>query len=592
MAFQGIHLTDELVQAVRDAVDIVDIASEHTRLTKAGRRHKGLCPLHKEKTPSFSVDPDQGLFYCFGCSQGGDAIKLHMQVSGDDFPAAIETLARRYGIPVPAYTGKAAGKRSEEDLEPVLEAALEFYRKGLVRNRGAREYLEQRSISEELIDQFGLGFARAGWRNLLEALSGKFPDRMLLKAGLVAESRKRPGELYDRFRERLIFPIRNTSGRLVGFGGRAMDADAVKYINTSETARFRKGRLLYGLDLAKREIRESGKVLLVEGYFDVIGSVAAGIPNAVASMGTALTPEQAQLLARFADDVVVGYDGDEAGVNAYRRSLPLLLAAGLGTARLELAAGADPDSVRTEDGAERLLELYGAAPDAVLAEIRRLAPPGVAGNPRQQAAGARSAVELLKAIPDTVLRYGYARQAAEELSIPVNLLLDRLAGRQGAPSAAGRSAAPGSGEGIVRSLEEKALHLLLTAPGELPAPDELPPPEAFLDPTLRNIFEVFQAFYRENPGRRPDARELMTRLPEQGSAVDRVARLLLEDPSGSDPKELVDSVRRLERRWQRQKSKQLAAEITQAQRAGDQQKLERLLTEKAALSRRLHERSG
>lgn len=587
MAFQSIQLTDELVQAVRDAVDIVDIASEHTRLNKAGRRYKGLCPMHKEKTPSFSVDPDQGLFYCFGCSQGGDAIRLHMQMSGDDFPTAIESLARRYGIPVPAYTGGAKRKSPEEDLEPVLEAALEFYQSHLNRGGNALQYLERRQISGDLRRRFGLGFAPAGWRNLLTAFKGKFPERLLERAGLVAESRKRPGELYDRFRERLIFPIRNTAGRLVGFGGRAMDQDAVKYLNTSETARFRKGRLLYGLDLAKREIRESGRVFLVEGYFDVIGSAAAGIENAVASMGTALTREQAQLMSRFADEVVVGYDGDTAGEQAYRRSLPLLLSVGMAAMRAELGEGADPDSVRTDNGADRLRELVDRAPDAVELEISRVSPPGVERSPRQQADGARAVIQLLQAIPDSVLRYGYAKQAADRLGIPVDLLLDRV---RGAASGEKRPEQKRPSEGIVRSLEEKTLQLLLNSDAELPSSADLPPEEAFLDPTLRNIFQAFCASYKEGTGARPASQDLLSRLPQKGPAVDRVARLLLEEPSGSDPLELTGSVRRLERRWQQQCSRELAVQIKEAQRVGDETKLEQLLTEKAALSRQLHER--
>jgi DNA primase len=588
MTFGHIQLTDELVQSVRDTIDIVDIASEHTRLTKSGRRYKGLCPLHKEKTPSFSVDPDQGVFYCFGCSQGGDAIRLHMLMSGDDFPAAIESLALRYNIPLPAF--RPGGKRGkpEQQLEPVLQAALDFYQRQLAADNAPRSYLERRRIEPELVKRFGLGYAPPGWRNLLNALRDKFPERLLERAGLIAESRKSPGERYDRFRERLIFPIRNTAGRLVGFGGRALGDDKVKYINTSETPSFRKGRLLYGLDQAKRAIRESQRAFMVEGYFDVIGSVAAGIDTAVATMGTALTVEQARLLARFCDEVVVGYDGDSAGDQAYRRSIPLLLGAGLGVLRVELEAGADPDSVRVDSGDDQLRRLVVEAPDAVVLEIDRMTPEGVEREPRKQSRAAKSVVELLGTVPDSVLRYSYARQAAARLAIPVELLLERLRGGGGEKKAQKQR----DSEGIVRSLEEKILQLLLAAGSEFSKELELPPESAFLDPVCRNIYSAFRALHKDGYEGPSAARELLARLPEQGPAVDRMARLLLEESAGSNPKELEASLRQLERRWQQQRSRELAAQIGKAQRAGDQKKLERLLTEKADLSRQLHEPSG
>ena len=242
MALRNVQLTPELVQAVRDTVDIIDIAGDYTKLRKAGRRHGGLCPLHKEKTPSFSVEPAQGLFYCFGCGQGGDAIRLHMLLTGDDFPAAIEALARRYGVPLPKQ--RSGGGSSGPDLEPALEAAAEYFTEQLRLQAKPTSYLEQRRIPAELIEEFGLGYAPPGWQNLLEALQPGIPQAELEAAGLVGRSRK-SGKPYDRFRDRLVFPIRSAAGRLLGFGGRALDDDKAKYVNTAETAGFHKGRLLY-----------------------------------------------------------------------------------------------------------------------------------------------------------------------------------------------------------------------------------------------------------------------------------------------------------------------------------------------------------
>jgi len=404
MAYSNIQLTPQLVQAVRDAVEIEAIAGEHTKLEKRGRRMIGLCPMHKEKTPSFSVDPDQGLFYCFGCSRGGDAIKLHMQLSGDDFPGAIESLAQRYGIPLPARShGSARHSNRLERIEAALERAAEYFRAQLARSGSTQKYLANRQISSELSEACGLGYAVDSWTALIEALNPEVALGDLEAAGLVGISEK-SGKHYDRFRHRLMFPIRNAAGRLVGFGGRTLGDDRAKYVNTAETDRFHKGSLLYGLDRAKRSIRDRGRVLLVEGYFDVIGPAAAGVDWAVASMGTSLTPEQAKLLARYADEVVIGYDGDEAGTKAFRRALPLLLEQGLGVFRMRLGKDQDPDSLRLDQGAEELQKAVKDAPDAVELELSRLISDDVHRNPRARALGARAVVELLEPIPDGILR--------------------------------------------------------------------------------------------------------------------------------------------------------------------------------------------
>jgi DNA primase len=584
MSYGNIHLTPQLVQAVRDAVEIEAIAGEHTHLKKMGRRLKGLCPLHKEKTPSFSVDPDQGLFYCFGCGRGGDAIKLHMMLSGDDFPGAIESLANRYAIPLPArrQTGRRADDKIER-IEGALERAAQFFRTGLERSDMARDYLRERQIPDELIESFALGYAPEGWENLLKALHPEVPLDDLVAAGLVGRSEK-SGKPYDRFRNRLIFPIRNAAGRLVGFGGRAMDDDKAKYVNTAETDRFHKGRLLYGLDLAKRSIRDSGRVLLVEGYFDVIGAVAAGVPWTVASMGTALTPDQAKMLARYADEVVVGYDGDEAGQRAFRNILPLLLEQGVGALRLRLDADQDPDSLRLEQGAEALLKGLSEAPDAVVLELGRLIPSDVHRNPRTRAAAGRAVVELLEPIPDGILRYGYGRQASDRLGVPVELLWRRLGvdreSLKGAPEQE-------SGPRESQSLEKRLIQLLLEAGAEVPPVEELPPPEALHDQLCGNILATFLALYRQD-GRPPEVRAVRDALGDENEAVDQLARILLEGSVSSVENELPEAIGKIRRRWQQQRLRELAAELEQAQRDGDEARLEQLLEEKTALSARLH----
>ncbi len=610
MTLGNVQLTPQLVQAVRDAIDIVGIASEHTRLRQNGRRMQGLCPLHKEKSPSFSVDPTQGLFYCFGCGKGGDAIKLHMLVTGDDFPAAIESLAQRYGIPLPTRAEKV-GARRERDVGGALDAAAKFFTEQLKRWPLPQEYLAKRKIPPELVERFGMGYAPDGWRNLVQALHPRLPMGDLVAAGLVGTSDR--GEAYDRFRNRLMFPIHSPSGRLVGFGGRTLGDDQAKYVNTSETEQFHKGTLLYGLHLGKREIREAGRAVLVEGYFDVVGTVAAGVEGAVAGMGTALTPEQCRLLSRYASEVVVAYDGDSAGENAYRRALPLLLAEGLAVRRAVFPAGHDPDSLRLAEGGEAVQAAISGAEDAILLEMERLIPKDAGSAPRLTAAAASAVRELVAAVADPVARHNYLRRASERLRIPEKIFFAQLAERRpggtaGAPGAAsspgiagalgdpGRSM--GADAGVVRSVEEEVLAQLLRGRqvASIPEFSELPPPEVFFDLQCRNIFQVFCTLYGGAAGgvggAPPDARTVLAELGSDGSLIDRMAQILVETSVGSKERELPELLAELSHRHQERRLRELASEIGEAQRkGGDDALLTRLYDEKRRLSLSLHRRT-
>ena len=576
----------QFVQAVRDAADIVDVASDMTRLEKKGNRYKGLCPFHKEKTPSFSVDPVQGLFYCFGCGVGGDTFKLYMEHSGDDFPAAIEGLARRYGIPLPAAAGTKS--KQQRDFGTALEAAASFFQDHLRRSAFATRYLDERRITPELRQAFGLGYAPEGWDNLLKALSGRVRMDDLIAAGLVGRS-ERTGNPYDRFRHRLMFPIHTVSGRLVGFGGRTLGDDKAKYVNTSETEHFHKGNLLYGFHQAKRVLREGGKALLVEGYFDVLGAVASGVPWAVAGMGTSLTQDQARLLARYSDEVTLGYDGDAAGEKAARRALPILLGAGLAVKRARFPTGHDPDSWRLEAGGDAVCEIVDAAEDAVWLEIQRQIPPASERTPALQAQVASAVAELLRAVAGDVERGAYRRRAAEHLGVPEGALRGKRGAsdyfRGGAsaspPDTGGDVGNPASGE------EEKALLLLLRSGADVPPPQDLPTAEVFFDPECRNIYLALCDLYKGEACPVPTGSDVVARLGEKGDAIDRAARLLLQD-SDSEEGDLQESLETLLRRWKKHRQTDLMRQIRQAQQQGDGERLSQLLEEKKSLNRSLH----
>jgi DNA primase len=466
-----------------------------------------------------------------------------------------------------------------------LERAAEYFSAELAKSGSTLEYLASRQISSELSEGYSLGYAVDSWTALMDTLNPEVPLADLVAAGLVGISEK-SGKHYDRFRHRLMFPIHNAAGRLVGFGGRTLGDDRAKYVNTAETDRFHKGSLLYGLNRAKRSIRDRSRVLLVEGYFDVIGPAAAGVDWAVASMGTALTPEQAKLLARYADEVVVGYDGDEAGTKAFRRTMPLLLEQGLGVFRLRLEKDQDPDSLRLDQGDEALGKALEEAPDAVELELSRLISDDVHRNPRARAQGARAVVELLEPIPDGILRYGYGRQAANRLGVPVELLWRRLGVNRETLKGPTEERRPQREHG----LEGRLLQLLLEKDVALPPIEELPPAEAFLDRDCRNIFGTFVDLYRQGSVA-PEARAVRDALGEENEAVDQLARILLEEPVASRENELSEAIGQIRRRWQQQRLRELSAELEQAQRDGDSARLERVLEEKTALSARLHSRS-
>lgn len=589
------RLTDEALDAVRDAVDIVDIASEHTKVERRGQRFVALCPFHKEKTPSLSLDPERKLYYCFGCGAGGDALGLHMELTGDNFATAVEHLANRYGIPLPR-SAPAPGEEGRADrserIQAALDAAYAFFRAKLRTEAVPRDYLRRRKVPPEAIARFGIGFAPDGWQALVEDLGRRLKMPDLEAAGLVARSPKNPDRPYDRFRNRLMFPLRSPSGRLLAFGGRTLGDDQAKYVNTNETDHFRKGTLLYGLDVARRGIREQGRVLLVEGYFDVIGAVLSGIDWAVASMGTALTGQQVRLLSRYTDEVVLGYDGDRAGIEAARKAAALMLEAGLVVRRARFPAGQDPDSLRLDEGPEAVRGIVDEARDAVELEIDDLPTRGQL-DPRLRAREAVRVRLLIDRVKDRIARRGYFEQAAERLGVKVEVLLRESAAAAERPRDAGGKEAPAARRPpTTSSIEEQVLRLIIAAPS-LEGID-WPDADAFFDPALRAIYRAVRQ--QAEAGIDPiDSSALVTELGRRSDAgngtdvpVDRIAGLLLQRSSAFLEPELRISLAELGRRFARQRLHLLAREINRAQREGDTEALHRKIEEKQKLSRALY----
>ncbi|MBE6020823.1 MAG: DNA primase [Clostridiales bacterium] len=346
---------DDVIEQVKENCDIVDVIGKYVVLKRAGSNYKGLCPFHGEKTPSFIVSQEKQIFTCFGCGKTGDVIRFVQLIENIDFMDAVEKLASEAGIEI-KKAPKKFDKKKDDMYELNRTAAIHFYKN--LRN-GANEglkYVVSRGISPETAVKFGIGYAKDEWRDLVAHFKDKdISEELALEAGLFSKNKK--NESYDKFRNRVIFPIKNTRDKVIGFGGRAIDDSMPKYLNSPETLVFKKKDNLYGLNLAKNEIRRQNLAIVVEGYMDVISLVEAGVENVVASLGTALTPEQAKLLKRYTDTVVLSYDSDGAGQAAAMRGIDILQEAGLKVKILVIDDGKDPDEFIRKNGKKAFEEL-------------------------------------------------------------------------------------------------------------------------------------------------------------------------------------------------------------------------------------------
>jgi DNA primase len=406
---------DSFVDEVRRTADIVRVVSEHVTLRKMGNSWKGLCPFHQEKTPSFNVRADPALFHCFGCGAGGDVFKFLMLFERQSFPEAVESLARRYSIPVPENRYDVGPDRKERDeILAVMEAAAQHFERTLWTAPGtkAREYLLGRGFKKETLEKIRAGAARDSWDDLLGALKGRFSLPLLMTAGLVLDRQDR-GSQYDRFRNRAVFPILNESGKVVAFGARSLDGSEPKYLNSPETPVYQKSRTLYGLSWAKEKIRQDGSIVLMEGYLDVARALEAGITEAVATCGTALTASHARLIHRFAARVTLNFDQDEAGQKAARKSFDVLLEEGLRVQVVELPAGDDPDTYLKSAGPEAYRERLAAAPEALDWLMARAAEAQDLSTPAGKAAYIEAILPTLAKMESAVEKWAWLRRAAE-----------------------------------------------------------------------------------------------------------------------------------------------------------------------------------
>jgi DNA primase len=402
--------------------DIVRVIQDYVQLKKKGANWMACCPFHKEKTPSFSVSPVKEIFYCFGCHKGGSVFTFVMEMERVSFPEAIKLVAEKSGVPLPVMVEDSRFQATRLESEEVIELnkwALDWWEQQLessAEGRIARDYLQGREITEETRKTFRLGYAPDSWDALSSYLRQKGASQdQIDRSGLVAK--KEEGRSYDRFRGRLIFPVMDIQGKPIAFGGRTLKNEDAKYINSPETAAYIKGRNLFGLHLTRDEIRRNGFVILVEGFLDLIVPYQFGIRNVAASLGTALTPDQVKLLSRFARKVVVNYDGDQAGVQAAKKAIEILLAEDLEVKILVLPDGTDPDEFLRKSGASEYHRRRGEAQPHIQFVINQAVRDRKLSNPADKEAAIDEVLPYIRAVRSRLQKREYFDIAMDSLRI-------------------------------------------------------------------------------------------------------------------------------------------------------------------------------
>ncbi|WP_338798988.1 DNA primase [Acidovorax sp. DW039] len=422
-------IPQSFIQELLSRVDVVDIVGRYVQLKKGGANFMGLCPFHGEKSPSFSVSPSKQFYHCFGCGKNGNAISFLMEHAGMGFVEAVQDLAQSVGLQVPdddispqERERAAAARQKQATLTDVLEKAADAYRKQLRSSQRAIGYFKGRGVSGHVAKLYGLGYAPEGWRSLASVFPA-YDDPLLEESGLVIVNEEDGGKRYDRFRDRVMFPIRNVKGECIGFGGRVLGDEKPKYLNSPETPVFHKGRELYGLFEARTAIREAGYALVTEGYMDVVALAQLGFPNAVATLGTACTPDHVHKLLRFTDAVVFSFDGDAAGRRAARKALDAALPYASDTRSIKflfLPAEHDPDSYIREHGTEAFAQYIAQATPLSRFLIEAASEGCDLATAEGRAHMASNARPLWASLPEGVLRRQLLGELAQLMQLPAN----------------------------------------------------------------------------------------------------------------------------------------------------------------------------
>lgn len=594
---QGIP--EEIIDEIRQRTDLVGLVGEYLKLERRGKNMVGLCPFHSEKTPSFSVSPEKQLFHCFGCGASGNAFSLIMQMEKLTFPEAARFLARRSGVNIPE---RRLILPAEDDLKEKIyklnHLAARFYAYCLHKTeqgKGVLDYLLNRGIRQETIELFMLGYAPADWTGFFNFAQkkGASPD-LMVKAGLVSPGRDKG--YYDRFRGRLIFPIFNISGNVAGFGGRVLEEgekSGPKYLNSPETLVFDKGSMLYGLNLAREEIRREKKAIVMEGYTDVITAFQAGIKNAVASLGTALSAEQGRLLRYQADTVVTAYDSDSAGEAATWRGLAILQASGCLVQIAELPEGSDPDSYIRENGPEAFNVLVEKSKPLMEYRLQQLKKRFDLASDKGRINYIEELMPFLMAAVNQVEQNFYLKRASEELGVDEEALLGELKKRRRKGSRykeTKKNEPPAEQKKINARPEEKNLLSLMLQSKEIAQLGRnLLNAEYIGDPQVRKVVEAIWSLSETETVL--SAEKLINRFEDQevvNLITEAVTDPALQDLPVKTAKRMVeDSVKRLHKVWKDSKLKELKIKRENFEARGlHEQAMEIYLEEQSLISKK------
>jgi len=576
-----VRFDDNKIEEIKNRVDIVELASEYLTLKKAGRNFVGLCPFHQEKTPSFTVNREKQIFYCFGCGQGGNAITFLMKISGKSFPEAIKDLAQKTSVvlPPPRLTSKES--RENESLREKITAlnlrAAQHFARNLYSPAGkeARLYLQNRELTEDTTKKFRLGYAPDSWSSLADYIERSgVPLKLAEQAGLLIPGKE--GKFYDRFRGRLIFPIENIFGEVVAFGGRILDKGEPKYLNSPESPVYIKGKNLYGLNKTKDEIRRNGFALIVEGYFDLISLVNAGVGNVVATLGTALTREHLELLRRYTVDIVALFDPDTAGRKALDRSLELFLEMRMKARVLILPGNCDPDDYIKKFGKDNLESLISRAQPLSDYYIENVIGGGKTFEDKREMI--KTAMEFINKISDQKEKALFIKRIAEKTGINEELLIREL------PRTEIKHIRTKPRHDInADTVELHLIQLMLEYPQKIIQAEKENILSYFLQPKVKSLGEKIIDTYKllgfVDIG-------MILPADEDAPLRERIFQLMIKAlPTGSEMLEKIfaDNVRQIKKKWFKDQHRQIKIKLTKAQESGNDFLIEELLREKENL---------
>jgi DNA primase len=584
------HIAPEKIEEVKRRADIVDLVSEYVTLKKGGRNFLGLCPFHKEKTPSFTVSREKQIFYCFGCGEGGNVLTFLMKMNNMSFPEAVRFLAGKTGVVIPERIFTREEKessRTREEISRINRMAAKYFSENLFSKvgNGARAYLGKRGIHDEVIKEYSLGYATEGWRNLKEYFEkSKISLKLLERAGLIIPKTNGGGSYYDRFRGRLMFPIEDVSGNVIAFGGRILGEGEPKYLNTPESPVFIKGRNLYGLNRTKEDIRRKGYAILVEGYFDLITLWGAGWRNVVATLGTALTKDHIDLIRRYTNEVIVLFDPDLAGKKALARSIELFLSGNVRAKAVVLPDGYDPDLYVRTYGSESLKEIIGRAQSMIDYYIENLI--GKVSTVEEKRDALREAVSFIINIDNKSERDLFIRRVSEKLGINQELLTKEV-NRTVKASTVNPGAVSTEPDMDIDTVELSLIHIMLEYPHKIPEIVQKNILNCFLSANLKSLAKRLTDSFEKEGSESFDAPLFVQTIENDGIRQKLLKKMINENPydEGIVERIIMDAMKQVKRKWYKEKGRILTREIKKADESGDNELSNRLLAEKERLLR-------